>query len=173
IEGDIRYVVTELLEGQTLRERLGSGPLPPSKAIDYGIQVAQGLAAAHGRGIVHRDVKPQNVFITNDGRVKLLDFGIVALEDAEREAESTIEPITRSGIIPGTAGYTSPEQMLGQPATARSDLFALGIVLHEMLTGLHPFARNTPPETLTAVLRDDPPSVLRTQPDIAFPVASI
>jgi serine/threonine protein kinase len=174
IEGDVRYVVTELLEGQTLRDRLARGPLPPSKAADYGIQMARGLAAAHDRGIVHRDVKPQNVFITSDGRVKLLDFGIASfLEDAEPDADNPVNPITRSGIIPGTAGYTSPEQMLGQPATARSDLFALGIVLHEMLTGVHPFARHTAPETLTAVLRDDPPSLLRTQPDIPFLVASI
>jgi serine/threonine protein kinase len=174
IEAGVRYVVTELLEGETLRERLAGGPLPPSKAIDYGIQIAHGLAAAHGRGIVHRDVKPQNLFITNDDRVKILDFGVASfLENAEPDADARVEPITRAGIIPGTAGYTSPEQMLGRPATARSDLFALGIVLHEMLTGVHPFARNTVPATLTAVLSDDPPSVLRTQPDITSAVASI
>jgi hypothetical protein len=173
-EGDVRYVVTELLEGETLRERLASGPLPPSKAIDYGIQIAHGLTAAHRRGLVHRDVKPQNVFITNDGQVKVLDFGIVSfLSGGESDAHSRVEQLTRAGIIPGTAGYTSPEQMLGQPATARSDLFALGIVLYEMLTGVHPFARNTAEETLTAVLRDDPPSILRAKPDITPSVARI
>jgi serine/threonine protein kinase len=174
VEGDVRYVVTELLEGQTLRERLSGGPLPPSKAVDYGIQMAQGLAAAHSRGIVHRDIKPQNAFVTNDGRVKLLDFGIASFQEgSEPDAHTQSERLTRSGIIPGTAGYTSPEQMLGKPATARSDLFALGIVLHEMLTGVHPFARNTASETLTAVLRDDPPALLRSHPDITPSVASI
>src|SRR5262245_3105737 len=174
VEGDVRYVVTELLEGETLRVRLAGGPLPPSKAIDYGIQMAHGLAAAHSRGIIHRDVKPQNVFITHDGRVKILDFGIASFsEDADPDAAVRAAPLTRSGIIPGTAGYTSPEQIVGKPATARSDLFALGIVLHEMLTGVHPFVRNTAPETLSAVLRDDPPSVLRTLPDITSSVASL
>ena len=174
ISGDVRYVVTELLEGETLRQRLAGRALPPSKAMDYAIQIAHGLAAAHDRGIVHRDVKPQNVFLTNDGRVKILDFGIASfLENREPDAGARVEPLTRAGIVPGTAGYTSPEQMLGQPATARSDLFALGVVLHEMLTAVHPFARNTPAEMLTAVLRDDPPSILRTQPDIAPSIASI
>jgi Protein kinase domain len=174
VEGDVRYVVTELLEGETLRDRLASGPLPPSKAIDYGIQMAHGLAAAHSRGIIHRDVKPQNVFITNDGRVKILDFGIASFsEDIEPDADTRAGALTHSGMIPGTTGYTSPEQILGKPATARSDLFALGIVLHEMLTGVHPFARSTPPETLTAVLRDDPPTVLRTLPEIAPSVVSL
>ena len=172
--GDVRYVVTELLEGETLRQRLASGPLPPSKAVDYAIQIAHGLAAAHSRGIIHRDIKPQNVFITNDGRVKILDFGIASFSgDAQPDAGTRAGPLTRSGIIPGTAGYTSPEQILGKPATARSDLFALGIILHEMLTGVHPFGRDTAPETLTAVLRDDPPSVLRALPDITSSVASL
>jgi protein kinase-like protein len=174
VEGDVSYVVTELLEGETLRERLASGPLPPSKAVDYAIQMANGLAAAHDRGIIHRDVKPQNVFITHDGRVKILDFGIASFsKDAGPDADTRAATLTRSGIIPGTAGYTSPEQILGKPATARSDLFALGIVLHEMLTGVHPFARNTAAEMLTAVLRDDPPPVLRTLPDITSSVASL
>jgi serine/threonine protein kinase len=174
VEGNVRYVVTELLEGETLRERIAHGPLPPSKAVDYGIQMAYGLAAAHSRGIIHRDVKPHNVFITNDGRVKILDFGIASfLEDADPDAGTRPGQLTRSGMIPGTLGYISPEQIGGNPATARSDLFALGIVLHEMLTGVHPFARNSAPETLTAVLRDDPPSLLRTMPDITSAIASL
>ena len=163
-EHDLRYVVTELLEGETLRQRLGRGAVPPSRAIEYAVQIAHGLGAAHDRGIVHRDIKPDNLFITRDGRLKILDFGIASFEEAPGGAPVT--QLTKSGIIPGTVGYTSPEQMMGNPATPQSDLFAFGIVLHEMLTGVHPFVRATAPETLTAVLRDDPSPVLHTLPDV-------
>ena len=167
-EGELHFAVTELLEGETLRTRLAEGgPLAPSKAIDYAAQIAHGLAAAHDRGIVHRDLKPENVFITRAGRVKILDFGI-ALDNSAAIAESdpTIARLTRTGLIVGTEGYISPEQILGNPATFRSDLFALGVVMHEMLTGTHPFKRATTPETLTAVLREDPPPLARSAPGL-------
>ena len=163
VEGDVRFAVTELLEGETLRERLASGrPLMPRKALQYGCQVAHGLAAAHARGIIHRDLKPENVFITDDGHVKILDFGASSFRDAE-DRRSDAWPVTRTGVVIGTAGYTSPEQLVGARATAQSDLFAFGVVLYEMLTGVHPFVRATAAQTQAAVLRDDPPPI----PDVA------
>ncbi|HXM77018.1 MAG TPA: serine/threonine-protein kinase, partial [Thermoanaerobaculia bacterium] len=132
------YVVSELLEGGTLRERLGS-PLPARKAVDYGIQIAQGLAAAHEKGIVHRDLKPENLFVTKDGRVKILDFGLAKLTRPETAAGSltdvpTLTAGTEPGVVMGTVGYMSPEQVRGQPADHRSDIFAFGSVLYEMLS---------------------------------------
>jgi Protein kinase domain/Double sensory domain of two-component sensor kinase len=157
-EGDIHFAVTELLEGETLRSRLShSTRLPPSKAIEYAIQIARGLAAAHERGIVHRDLKPENIFITAAGRVKILDFGVALYEGMPAgEDDATMAPLTQSGLIVGTVGYVAPEQVLGNAATPRSDLFVFGVVLYEMLTGTHPFRRATAPETQTAILREDP-----------------
>jgi hypothetical protein len=171
--GGVVYVVTELLEGETLRERLrAGGPLPARKALDYAVQIARGLAAAHDRGIVHRDLKPENLFITRDGGVKILDFGLAvqdpaSVSDSETtsvsDSETTgVRVATQPGTIVGTPGYMSPEQAVGQQATARSDLFAFGLILHEMLTGSHPFTRDTVTEAFTAILRDDPPSLTRT-----------
>jgi serine/threonine protein kinase len=172
-EDDLQFAVTELLEGETLRTRLAEGgPLAPSKAIEYAAQIAHGLAAAHERGIVHRDLKPENVFVTRAGRVKILDFGI-ALDNSATIATSdpTIARLTQTGLIVGTEGYISPEQVLGNPATFRSDFFALGVVMHEMLTGTHPFRRATTPETQTAILREDPPSIARLVPGLPPPVS--
>jgi serine/threonine-protein kinase len=155
------YIVTELLEGETLRERLRGGSLGPRKAIDLAIQVAQGLAAAHEKQIVHRDLKPENLFLTRDGRVKILDFGLAKLHWDTRAIGSEDETATgtRPGVVLGTTAYLSPEQARGLPADARSDLFALGVVLYEMLAGRRPFAGETPAELVTAILREDPPAL--------------
>jgi serine/threonine protein kinase len=172
-EDDLHFVVTELLEGETLRTRLAEGgPLAPSKAIECAVQIAHGLAAAHERGIVHRDLKPENVFLTRAGHIKILDFGI-ALDNSATivENDPTIARLTETGLIVGTVGYVSPEQVAGNPATFRSDLFALGVVMYEMLTSTHPFRRATTPETQTAILREDPPSIARSVPGLPSPVA--
>ncbi len=154
------YIVSELLEGESLGTRLRGGALAPRKAIDYARQIALGLAAAHGKGIVHRDVKPDNLFVTNDGRVKILDFGIAKLtrpnEDGPPRAGLATE--TAEGIVVGTAAYMSPEQVRGEPIDARSDIFSFGAVLHEMLSGQRAFARGTAAETVAAILKEDPPA---------------
>jgi serine/threonine protein kinase len=155
------YLVTELLEGETLRARLQGGALAPRKAIDLGAQIAQGLAAAHERGIVHRDLKPGNVFVTSDGHVKILDFGlakaVVPGTAAERAAASTMEAVTDLGRVMGTAAYMSPEQVRGVPVDHRSDIFSLGVVLYEMATGRQAFARDSTTETMAAILKEEPP----------------
>ena len=154
------YAVTELLEGETLRERLAGGPLPVRKATEYAAQVARGLAAAHEKGIVHRDLKPENLFVTADGRVKILDFGLARQDGPTLDTSDTRSPTlarpTDAGTVLGTVGYMSPEQVRGQVVDARSDLFSLGCVVHEMLTGQRAFQRETGPETMTAILREDP-----------------
>ena len=153
------YLVSELLDGETLRERLRGGALPPARAIEIAIQVARGLSAAHAKGVVHRDLKPENLFLTADGRVKILDFGIAKLlaENTGGFDALSTAPGTAMGVVIGTAAYMSPEQVSGQPADQRSDLFSFGVVLHEMLSGHAPFTAPTPVETMTAVLRADPP----------------
>src|SRR5512132_4044135 len=137
------YVVTELLEGETLRSRLAAGPLSPRKALDYAIQIARGLAAAHEKGIVHRDLKPENLFVTKDGRVKVLDFGLAKLTQSEEGIDLTELPTasagTQPGVVMGTLGYMSPEQVRGKPADHRSDIFAFGVILWEMLSGRRAF----------------------------------
>ena len=157
------YAVTELLEGETLRARLGGGPLPARKAVDYAAQAARGLAAAHEKGIVHRDLKPENLFVTGDGRVKVLDFGLARQQQAAAEAEDTRSPTlaqpTDAGTVLGTVGYMSPEQVRGEPVDTRSDIFSLGCVLYEMLAGGRAFLRETAAETMTAILREDPPDL--------------
>ena len=157
-EAGTPYVVSELLEGETLRVRLDRGMPPYRKAVEYGIQIAQALDAAHAKGIWHRDVKPANAFITNDGRVKLLDFGIAKLSeqnDQQRAEDPTLED-SQTGEIRGTAGYMSPEQVLGQSVDHRTDIFALGAVLYEMFTGARAFHRPSNLETMTSVLQEDP-----------------
>src|SRR5512136_288067 len=158
-EGGVAYAVTELLEGETLRTQLMDGALPVRKAVDYAVQMAQGLAAAHDKGIVHRDLKPENLFVTTDGRIKILDFGLAKLtrpESGPGEMSSlpTTPAGTGAGVVLGTVGYMAPEQVRGRPADARSDLFALGAILYEMLSGERAFTGATAGESLAAVLRD-------------------
>jgi TolB-like protein/predicted Ser/Thr protein kinase len=158
----ITFAVTELLEGETLRGRLGQGVLPWREAVETAAAVAEGLAAAHQAGIVHRDLKPENVFLTEDGRVKVLDFGLAKVQQgpvAEQDTLTSPPPGTLAGTVLGTVGYMAPEQVRGEPADHRSDVFALGCVLHEMLTGRSPFRRETAVETMTAILREEPPEV--------------
>ncbi len=153
------YLVSELLEGETLRARLSAGALPLSKVFDYAGQISMGLAAAHEKGIVHRDLKPENLFLTRDGRVKILDFGLAKLASPEREVGTdapTAPRDTDPGVVLGTVGYMSPEQVRGQEADARSDLFAVGAILYEMLTGRRAFQRDTKVETMNAILSEDP-----------------
>src|SRR5262249_10928065 len=158
------YLVTEMLEGATLRGLLTGGSLPPRKAVEYGVQIARGLAAAHEKGIIHRDLKPENLFVTRDGRVKVLDFGLAKLtrpgeaEKARPEVSTATSP-TDAGVLLGTVGYMSPEQVRGQPADERSDIFALGAVLYEMLSGRRAFKRDSQVETLNAILKEEPPGV--------------
>ena len=161
----VAYAVTELLEGGTLREELSAGPMAWRRVREIAAAVADGLAAAHGKGIVHRDLKPENIFITVDGRVKILDFGLARLEGpVSTEAETgTLTPAdTQRGVILGTLGYISPEQLRGEPADARSDIFSLGCVLYEMLSGQRAFVRDSAVETMAAILKEDPPRFAST-----------
>jgi serine/threonine protein kinase len=154
---DIPFAVTELLQGETLAERLRSGPLAAPRAAEIACQIAEGLAAAHAMGVIHRDVKPENIFLTNDSRAKILDFGIARIENpALRTGKHSTSASTSSAFVVGTAGYISPEQVRGRRADGRSDVFALGAVFFEMLTGRRAFQRDSAVETLGAVLRDDP-----------------
>jgi len=158
-EGGVSYSVTELLEGETLRMALARGPLASRQAFEIGAAVAEGLSAAHSRGIVHRDVKPDNIFLTSHGAVKILDFGLVRHNDPAWRGADTASPTvggTTPGIVLGTLGYMSPEQARGDRADARTDIFALGCVLYEMLTGRRAFEGATAAETFAAVLRDEP-----------------
>jgi Tol biopolymer transport system component len=166
-DGDQLFAVTELLDGQTLAERLREGPVPTRKAVEIAIAVARGLAAAHDRGIAHRDLKPANVFLLADGQVQLLDFGLARQTSALSGATETHTALTDPGTILGTAGYMAPEQIRGQAVDGRADLFALGVVLYEMLTGARAFSRGTTVETLNAILTEDPPDITRTRSDIS------
>jgi len=155
----ITYAVTELLDGQDLRPSIPASGMPWQKVVEIGAAIADGLAAAHGKGIVHRDLKPENVFITSDGRVKILDFGLAQVKvPVEEEAETaTLTPAgTVAGTVLGTMGYMSPEQLRGEPADARSDIFALGCVLYEMLSGKAAFLRKSTAETSVAILKEEP-----------------
>ena len=159
------YVVSELLEGQTLDARLAEGPLSPRKAVEYALQIARGLAAAHDKGIVHRDLKPENLFVTRDGRLKILDFGLAKF-GALDAGESPAGPLatsagTEPGVVLGTLGYMSPEQVRGRPADPRSDIFSFGAVLYEMLSGKRAFPGTSAADTISAILREDPPEITR------------
>src|SRR6059036_1872623 len=184
------YLVSELLEGKTLREVLGStatAALPVRKATEYALQIAHGLAAAHGKGIIHRDLKPENIFVTKDGRVKILDFGLAKLKDpspalrapsplgGERDGVRGEAPTiridadaiintTEPGMVLGTPAYMSPEQVRGEPADHRADIFAFGCVSYEMLSGTRAFRRDTPVATMNAVLNEDPPELSAANP---------
>lgn len=170
------YLVTEYLEGETLREKLGSGPLPLRKTIDYALQLARGLSAAHEKGIVHRDLKPENLFITKDGRLKILDFGLAKLTQPENPGPLTqlpTSPGTEPGIVLGTMGYMSPEQVRGKIADHRSDIFAFGAILYEMLTGTRAFRGETAADTMSAILQKDPPELQSTNRNIPPALARI
>jgi len=162
IHEGLPYVVTELLEGATLRKRMGGAPLPVRKAVEYGVHISRGLAAAHEKGIVHRDLKPENLFVTKHGLVKILDFGIAkvlqpGLRFTEDEDTPSRGPITEPGRIMGTVAYMSPEQVRARSVDHLSDLFSFGTVLYEMLSGRRPFRGETPADTMTAILTKDPP----------------
>jgi eukaryotic-like serine/threonine-protein kinase len=157
VEGSSPYVVFELLDGRDLRETMKAGAVPPRKALEYAAGIASGLSVVHDKGIVHRDLKPENVFVTRDGGVKILDFGIARLTD-DAPAIGDHATATVPGTMIGTAGYMSPEQVRGEAVDHRSDIFAFGAVLYEMLTGRSLFRRGTVPETLAAILQDDPPA---------------
>jgi serine/threonine protein kinase len=174
VQDGIRYIVTELLEGQSLREQLNDGALPFRKALDYAKQISDGLAAAHSRGIVHRDLKPENIFCTREGRVKILDFGLAKQglpqgthADATINGATMPDVHTEPGMVMGTVGYMSPEQVRGAPADHRSDVFALGAILYEMLSGRRAFKCDTTAETMTAILKQDPPELSGTNPAIS------
>jgi serine/threonine protein kinase/Tol biopolymer transport system component len=165
------YVVSELLVGNTLRELLTGGAMPVRRVAEYAIQIASGLAAAHEKGIVHRDLKPENIFVTADGQLKILDFGLAKLTQPERAASAardmpTTPPNTQAGVILGTAGYMSPEQVRGQAVNGLSDIFALGAIVSEMLSGQRAFRGETAMDAMTSVLREDPPDLSRVIPAV-------
>jgi eukaryotic-like serine/threonine-protein kinase len=162
--GGTAYAVMELLEGETLRSKVDAGALSQRRAVEYALQIARGLAAAHEKGIVHRDLKPDNIFVTQDGRIKILDFGLAKTAVARRgDGSDTRSPTglayTEPGTVMGTVGYMSPEQVKGVPVDHRCDIFSFGTVLYEMLSGRRAFQRETAAETMTAILREDPPEL--------------
>ncbi len=166
------YIVSELLEGETLRERMGGSALPQRKAIDYAQQTARGLAAAHAKGIVHRDLKPENIFITSDGRVKILDFGLAKLTESSAAGSTatnapTVEAGTEPGAVLGTMGYMSPEQVRGKPADHRADIFGFGAILYEMLSGRRAFRGDSAVEAMHAILKDEPPDLTQTNQNLS------
>ena len=165
------YVVSELLEGETLRERMGGAALPQRKSIDYALQIARGLAAAHEKGIVHRDLKPENLFVTKDGRVKILDFGLAKLREPATAQAQTDIPTRRidtdPGLVMGTVGYMSPEQVRGRAVDHRADIFSFGAILYEMLTGKRAFHGESAAETMSAILKEDPPDFSESNKNVA------
>jgi eukaryotic-like serine/threonine-protein kinase len=162
-EDGVTYVVSELVTGETLRELMGDEPMPMKKALAYTLQASHGLAAAHEKGIIHRDIKPENLMVTSDGRLKILDFGLAKLiEQTAAEAGTDIPTRkinTDAGTVMGTVGYMSPEQLRGKPVDARSDIFSLGAVVYEMLSGRKAFYKDSSADTISAVLREDPPDL--------------
>ena len=154
---NVPYLVSELLQGESLKERLNQGKLGVNRAVDYGRQIAAGLAAAHAKGITHRDIKPDNLFVTRDGRVKILDFGIAKLAGSQVSGQTaTMALNTSAGTVMGTAAYMSPEQARGQAVDHRSDIFSFGCVLYEMLTGVRPFHGDTAADMMSSILREEP-----------------
>jgi eukaryotic-like serine/threonine-protein kinase len=165
------YVVSELLEGETLRDRLRSGSIAMRKALDYAMQIAQGLAAAHEKGIIHRDLKPENLFLTKDGRLKILDFGLAKLTQVDPGSNPSMATVTHgateAGMVMGTAGYMSPEQVRGQTLDPRSDIFSFGAILYEMLSGKRAFHGATPADTMSSILKEDPPELSETNRNVS------
>jgi len=172
--GGVHYAVSELLQGQTLRLALAEGPIPVRRALDVALKISEALAAAHENGIVHRDVKPENVFLAPDGRVKLLDFGLAKRDGSRHDPNDTRSPtvtaLSEPGGVVGTVAYMSPEQAKGHPVDFRSDQFSLGIVLYEMLAGARPFKGASAAEILAAVIRDEPESLEKVAPGTPAPV---
>ena len=156
------YIVSELLQGKTLRQRMLEGAIPVRQANDFGIQIAQGLVAAHEKHIIHRDLKPENIFITQDNRIRILDFGIAKLATPMLTDERSVVSMTtqtKVGAVLGTAGYMSPEQLRAKPVDQRSDIFSFGAILYEVLTGKRAFSGDTEVDTMMAVLKEDPPEM--------------
>jgi len=167
------YLVSELLEGKTLTEHIRRGPLPLRKAVGYGVQIARGLAAAHEKGIIHRDLKPDNLFVTKDDRVKILDFGLAKVIQPKQGAPNLSATITLPGVALGTIGYMSPEQVRGLHTDHRSDIFAFGAILYEMVMGKRSFERGTSADTISAILNDEPPSIAQLSPDTPVTVERV
>src|SRR5271167_2716265 len=164
------WVVSELLEGETLRERLRSGSIVVRRTLDYALQIAHGLAAAHEKGIIHRDLKPDNLFVTKDGRVKILDFGLAKLTQVDpgsNPSMATATHGTEAGLVMGTAGYMSPEQVRGMTLDPRSDIFSFGAILYEMLSGKRAFHGDTPADTMSAILKEEPPELSETNRNVS------
>jgi Tol biopolymer transport system component len=170
-ERGVLYIVSELLEGETLRARMAGGALPVRKALDYARQIAAGLAAAHGKGILHRDLKPENIFVTNEGRVKILDLGLAKLTQNDASPDATSLPTatagTEPGVVLGTLAYMSPEQVRGRATDARSDIFSFGAVLYEMLSGRRAFHRDSAADTISAILKEEPPELSATNQSVS------
>ena len=169
------FMVSELLDGEDLRSKLADAALSPRTTIEYAMQIASGLAAAHEKGVVHRDLKPENVFITRDGRVKVLDFGLAKVQTLEPLGgdAATRGPVTDVGVVMGTVGYMSPEQVRGLPADHRSDIFSFGALLYELASGRRAFACETSAETLTAILKQEPPDLAQTSTPMPPPLDRI
>ena len=170
------FIVSELLEGETLRQLLSAGPIAVRRAIQLALPIAHGLAATHERGITHRDLKPENVFVTADGRVKILDFGLAKLTQDQSDAASALPTSpspTEPGVVLGTVGYMAPEQVRGQPVDHRTDLFALGVILYELLSGRRPFSRDSAPETMAAIVNADPPDLRTAAPLVPLDLARL
>jgi eukaryotic-like serine/threonine-protein kinase len=165
-EGSAHYLVSEFLEGQTLRERLNQGPLGLRRVSEFAFQIASGLSAAHEKGVVHRDLKPENIFITDANRVKILDFGLAKTEPSSATGDRTLTVQTTPGMVLGTVGYMAPEQVRGLTADSRSDLFSFGAMLYEMLSGKRAFQGVTPADTMSAILKDDPPELVAANPNV-------
>jgi Tol biopolymer transport system component len=161
----VHYIVSELLEGKTLAEALRRGPLPLRTTIDYGIQIAHGLGAAHEKGIIHRDLKPDNVFVTKDGRIKILDFGLAKVLQPKERPITAAPTVTLPGVALGTVGYMSPEQVRGFTTDHRTDIFAFGAILYEMVMGQRSFQKSTEADTISAILNDEPPPISQFAPD--------
>ena len=167
-QDSIHYLVSELLDGEMLRLRIQEGKIPGRKAQDYAVQIAKGLAAAHEKGVVHRDLKPENIFVTADGRIKILDFGLAKQNvPGDSEKTSSRDSLTEQGTVMGTVGYMSPEQVRGNTADSRSDIFSFGAIFYEMLTGTRAFKGNSSVETMHAILREDPPETPTTDGKIS------